>query len=89
VKEYGWFDCTPEEVMNEATLIDDDGQMYRPDRVIIKDGKVTVVDYKFGEHYDIYDSKLRHYARIWKKMGYEDVSALLWYVHTGEVRTVV
>ena len=75
--------------MNETTLIDTDGRMYRPDRVIVKGGKVTIVDYKFGEHYRKYEGQLQSYARIWRKMGYADVSAFLWYVQTGEVRQVL
>ena len=89
VKSYGWFDCSAIEVMNETTLIDTDGRMYRPDRVIVKGGKVTIVDYKFGEHYRKYEGQLQSYARIWRKMGYADVSAFLWYVQTGEVRQVL
>ena len=89
VKSYGWFDCSAIEVMNETTLIDTDGLMCRPDRVIVKGGKVTIVDYKFGEHYRKYEGQLQSYARIWRKMGYADVSAFLWYVQTGEVRQVL
>lgn len=86
---YGWFDCRPEEVMNEMTLIDTDGQMFRPDRVIVQDGKVTIVDYKFGEHYRKYERQLKKYAELWGRMGYDEVSAFLWYVHSGEVKRVV
>ena len=89
IRPMGWFDCAVIEVMNESTLIDSDGQMYRPDRVIVKDGKVTIIDYKFGEHYRKYEKQLQRYADIWRRMGYQDVSAFLWYVHTGEVKAVV
>ena len=89
VRSEGWFDCTPAEVMNEASLIDTDGQVYRPDRVILKDGKVMIIDYKFGGHYRKYEGQLKTYAEIWRRMGYADVSACLWYVHSGEVKKVV
>ena len=89
ISQRGWFACMPEEVMNEATLIDADGLMYRPDRVLVQGRKVTVIDYKFGEHYRKYERQLKMYAQIWKKMGYQDVSAYLWYVQSGEVMQVV
>ncbi len=85
----GWFPESPAEILNETTLIDTDGEMYRPDRVVICDGRVTVIDYKFGEHYGIYGRQLRKYAEIWRRMGYKDVSAFLWYVHTDEVVQIV
>ena len=81
---YGWF-CDGAEVLNEKSLIDTDGELYRPDRVILREGAVTVVDYKFGEHYRKYERQLLKYADIWRRMGYEEVSAYLWYVQTGEI----
>jgi hypothetical protein len=81
----GWFPQDSGRILNEATLIDTDGAMYRPDRVVISDEKVTIVDYKFGEHYRKYERQLKNYASIWRRMGYDDVSAFLWYVHTDEV----
>lgn len=87
--ERGWFKDDPSGVMNEVTLIDTDGEMYRPDRVLVSSGKVTVIDYKFGEHYRKYEHQLRKYAGIWQRMGYREVSAFLWYVHTDEVMQIV
>jgi ATP-dependent exoDNAse (exonuclease V) beta subunit len=84
----GWFPDKADKVLNEASLIDTDGRMLRPDRVVISDGKVIVVDYKFGEHHTAYERQLRRYSDIWRRMGYKDVSAFLWYVHTDEVREV-
>ena len=83
--QYGWFPDERTAVMNEISLIDTDGCIYRPDRVVVKDGKVMIVDYKFGEHRSSYERQVKGYARIWKRMGYEDVTAFLWYVQTGEV----
>ena len=84
VEGYRWF-CDGAEVLNEKSIIDTDGEMYRPDRVVLRDGTVTVVDYKFGEHYRKYERQLLKYADIWRRMGYEEVSAYLWYVQTGEI----
>ena len=81
----GWFPDDADMVLNEATLVDTDGQMLRPDRVVVQGGKVTVIDYKFGEHRSAYERQIARYADIWRRMGYDDVSAFLWYVQTGEV----
>jgi ATP-dependent exoDNAse (exonuclease V) beta subunit len=89
IRPYGWFDCQAIEVMNETTLIDKKGNMCRPDRILMKDGKVIIIDYKFGEHYHGYEKQVKFYADIWKEMGYQDVSAFLWYVQTGEIKAVL
>ena len=84
----GWFRDDADRVLNEASLIDTDGEVCRPDRVEIHGDKVIIIDYKFGEHYRLYERQLRKYASIWRRMGYSDVSAYLWYVHTDEVMEV-
>ena len=81
----GWFPSDADRILNEASLIDTDGKICRPDRVVIADGKVIIIDYKFGEHHRIYERQLKKYAGIWSRLGYEDVTSYLWYVHTDEV----
>lgn len=81
----GWFPQDRGSVMNEVELIDSDGSIFRPDRVIKTGESVIVVDYKFGEHDNRYLRQVRKYADIWKRMGYWNVSAFLWYVQTGDI----
>ena len=81
----GWFPQDRGSVMNEVELIDSDGSIFRPDRVIRTGESVIVVDYKFGEHDNRYLRQVRKYADIWKRMGYRNVSAFLWYVQTGDI----
>ena len=83
--ERGWFPDDPKAVINEASLIDVDGNVYRPDRVVILDGKVTIIDYKFGHQEKKYYNQVRKYAMLYHDMGYEDVSAVLWFVHDDKV----
>lgn len=83
VDDRGWYHDG--EVLNETSLINSDGQIYRPDRVVLRDGKVVIIDYKFGEHDDKYIGQLRKYADIWRRMGYAYVQAYLWYVVSGDI----
>ena len=85
VESRGWFNTPGAEILNEVSLIDDDGEVYRPDRVVKVGDKIMIVDYKFGEHHKNYEQQMEKYTEIWRGMGYEDVSAYLWYVHTGRV----
>ena len=86
VQERGWFDGG--EVLNEVSLVNSDGNIYRPDRVVIRDGRVAIIDYKFGEHNNRYIKQLDRYADIWHKMGYEYVEAYLWYVVRGDIVSI-
>ena len=80
VQERGWFADDVTQMYNEVSLIDTDGERSRPDRVMIRNGKVVIVDYKFGEHQRKYETQVRKYMDIWHRMGYEGVSGFLWYV---------
>lgn len=80
-----WFVSEGVDVLNETRLIDTDGKVYRPDRVLIKDGKVTVIDYKFGDKNPHYRRQVARYADIYRRMGYSDITTVIWYVLTDEV----
>ena len=84
----GWFPSGGAEIMNEASIIDTDGQVYRPDRVVKAGQKVIIIDYKFGEHYRKYEHQMKKYADLWCRMGHKEVSAFLWYIPTGEVVSI-
>ncbi len=84
----GWFPGAEGRVLNESALIDIDGQIYRPDRVIISDGKISIVDYKTGKPKEEHVEQLRNYAKMWSRMGYENVSSYLWYLMSNQVLEV-
>ena len=72
-------------VRRESDLIDEDGSISRPDRVVENsDGNVFIVDYKFGQrepHSERrYMRQIAGYADIYRRMGYGKVTAALWYV---------
>jgi len=94
VEERHWFDNEGAEVLNETSLIDVDGSVYRPDRVIVRDGVVTVLDYKFGVHDGSEESlalerkywrQVSRYASLYERMGYVRVEKYLWYVTEGVI----
>ncbi|MBQ9819120.1 MAG: UvrD-helicase domain-containing protein [Bacteroidales bacterium] len=80
-----WFPAGGAQVLAETTLIDTDGQEYRPDRVVIRDGRVTVIDYKFGAERPAYARQVARYADIYRRMGHAQVETVLWYVPSDRV----
>jgi ATP-dependent exoDNAse (exonuclease V) beta subunit len=67
-------------VMTEASVILPSGAARRPDRVMIRDGQVTIVDYKFGEPSPRHRQQAAAYREILARMGYAGVRSWLWYV---------
>ncbi|MGM9736779.1 MAG: UvrD-helicase domain-containing protein [Candidatus Cryptobacteroides sp.] len=88
VADRGWFPDDASKVHNEMSIIDSDGEVYRPDRVIVDDDRVMVVDYKFGAGSPKYRDQVRNYARLYRQMGYGKVTASLWYVLQNRVEDV-
>ena len=58
----------------------------RPDRIIINNNKVTVIDFKFGRtKTNQHIHQIKNYKSIIEEMGYKDVEAYLFYGDTNEV----
>lgn len=80
-----WFDGTYR-VLNEASIVDDQGEIRRPDRVLLsKSGeRVIVIDYKFGQKRPAHLRQVREYMCLLQQMGYPAVEGWIWYVTGGE-----
>jgi ATP-dependent exoDNAse (exonuclease V) beta subunit len=79
-----WFD-KGNIVFNEASVLMPDSTTWRPDRVIIKEGRATIIDFKFGEESQSYLNQIKHYSKILSGMGYEVEGAYLWYVDADKI----
>ena len=88
VKEWFSGDWT---LYNEcAILYRENGELQtrRPDRVMMKDGQVIVVDFKFGKPYSEYNEQVREYMNLLHDMGYTQVSGYLWYVFNNQLEEI-
>ena len=84
-----WFSGDWETVRNENDLLVPGGGGYRPDRVMIKEGRAVVVDYKFGlKRQSRYGRQVARYMELLLQMGYADVSGYIWYVGIGDIEPV-
>ena len=68
------------QALNEVTITDSQGHDHRPDRVVIKDDEVKVIDYKTGQKHDEYQKQIDEYIALLKEMGYENVRGMLVYI---------
>lgn len=83
-----WYDGSAR-ILNEVDILFGKGLSKRPDRVMIKNDRVVVIDYKFGEIQDKrYPYQVRNYLELIRKMGYDKVDGYLWYVELGKIEAV-
>ena len=72
-----WFDGSWT-VFNERVIVSPDG-LKRPDRVMIKDDEVVIVDYKSGARDPKHDKQLRQYRDLLHQMNYNNIRMYLMY----------
>ncbi len=85
-----WFDGTYRP-MNEVSIVDGDGEVFRPDRVLVEKGKsvgegmAIVIDYKFGRERAEHRTQVGKYMELLRNIGYTDVSGYIWYCKFNKV----
>ena len=72
-------------VMNESEILSPDGTSRRPDRVVITDEKVIVIDFKFGKEKGAYLKQVKEYKKLLYSMEAKPVEAYLWYVDNNNI----
>ena len=82
-----WFDGTWQ-LMREAAILTPTA-VIRPDRVMIKDAKAVVLDYKFTtKHRSGHVLQVRDYMAALRQMGYTQVEGWLWYAFDNKLLKV-
>ena len=74
-----------------ASISEKDGLpcVLRPDRVVMTDDSITVIDYKFGHPCRDYGNQVRRYMNLMKQMypGH-NVKGHIWYIMLGKIQNV-
>ena len=81
-----WFSGEWDDIKHEAEILYD-GKLLRPDRVMIKDRRAVVVDYKFGyKTSKYYTEKMTMYIDRLNKMGmYDTIEGYIWYINLDRI----
>ncbi|MCX6223723.1 MAG: UvrD-helicase domain-containing protein, partial [Bacteroidia bacterium] len=68
------------ETLNEAGILVPGYGERRPDRVMIHEGKLVVIDYKTGIQEPKHEQQVESYMKLLSSMGYRDVRGYLLYI---------
>ena len=68
------------EVLNERQIFVSEGIAIIPDRLVFRDHRVWIIDYKTGAEDTKHAEQINYYAQVMQQMGYEVVERLLVYV---------
>lgn len=78
-------------LFNECAIIyrkNDTLEVRRPDRVMMSDDEVIVVDFKFGKKKREYNEQVQGYISLLNQMGYKNITGYLWYVYNNELEKI-
>lgn len=76
-------------ILNEVQILQPNGTFIRPDRVMMKDDEIIVIDYKFGEKEEKkYIKQVKNYVNQIRKMGYESVKGYICYIVLGKTISI-
>ena len=68
-------------VFNERDILMADGSIERPDKVVLKDTGVTIIDYKTGVKDSRYKLQIEEYASAYLNMGYTIEHKIIVYIN--------
>ncbi|MDQ8003905.1 MAG: UvrD-helicase domain-containing protein [Pedobacter sp.] len=73
----------------EKNIIDANGKLHRPDRIVVHADSVTIIDYKFTlEQTDKHIEQILNYKDLLTQMGFEKVKSYLFYAVKQELKEV-
>ena len=81
------------QLFNECEIIwTENGKLKnrRPDRVMMRDGEIVVVDFKFGKPHPKYNRQVQEYMQLLARMGYDrsHIRGCIWYVSENRIENV-
>jgi ATP-dependent protease HslVU (ClpYQ) peptidase subunit len=68
-------------IKNEKEIITGNGEILRPDRIVITGNSATIIDYKTGKENTAYIQQLHSYADALETMGYEIEKKIITYIN--------
>jgi ATP-dependent exoDNAse (exonuclease V) beta subunit len=79
-------------ILNEQSILLPQGLHFsqkRPDRLVIKDGILTIIDYKTGEPHTSHQKQIDEYEELLEKMGFTVKEKILVYLKENAIQVVV
>lgn len=73
----------------EKDIIDQRGKLQRPDRILVGEQKVVILDYKFTlQKQTSHEEQVLKYKNLLMQMGYKNVEAYIFYATNNELKKV-
>lgn len=72
--------------LNERDLIDQNGQIYRPDKVLVREEETHIIDFKFtAKEKEAHFDQVNYYKKLFSEMNFPNVKGWLFYGYRGKL----
>lgn len=71
--------------MDEREILTESGKQLRPDRVLVKDDRAVIMEYKTGAEREEHKQQVAGYAKELEAMGYQIEDKLIIYIDQGNI----
>ena len=89
IPEVGEWFSRQNEVLTETAVIVKNGRFQRPDRVIFRDGKVVIIDYKTGlAELQKHKNQVKQYVNLLEEMNYTNIEGWLLYTDLMKIEKI-
>ncbi len=72
-------------ILNERSIVDKNGEIFRPDRIILQNNMAVVIDFKTGIAKETHQLQINNYKTLLTEIGYNQVKAFVVYVQSEKV----
>ena len=79
-----WFDGTYK-VVNEDALLTEKGNIRIPDRVLLSENEIIVIDFKFGKHHEKYKEQISEYRQLLEGLYKLPTHSFLYYPENKKI----
>jgi len=69
------------EVYNEREIVLEGGKIYRPDRMVVLDGEMIIIDYKTGQPTEANVKQVQKYMQLASEVSHLAAKGFLVYLH--------
>ena len=75
-------------VFNERDILSKNGKLFRPDRCIVQNDQIILIDYKTGKMDPKHDLQMKNYLNLVLELGYASCKAVLVYITESKIKEV-
>lgn len=72
--------ASDQKILTERQILTPSGEIYRPDRILLRKQETVVVDFKTGKEDESHKTQLEKYGKLLETMGFPSIKKVLLYI---------